>query len=365
MNPKLENYLFLLARLAIILLALVLLFFGVNYIIPLVFHVSGSLVWGFLPFILAVVIAVLIDPVVDWLTYKKHLKRGLAVAITLVILLGLVIIFLVFIISRLVFELNDLYRAFPAYSNYLMNYGVQVFEQVRNFISNNPLPMEAQNALRVSLQMIMDELGNLVSFSTNFLFGLLTGLPGFVTIIIVSALATFFVSRDKHLITRLLYRLIPSKYAHPTSMIISDVSSALVGFFRAQTILISITGIQTVVGLYILGFEYALTVGIMVGLLDLLPILGPGTVFVPWVTVYFLLGQYSLGIKLLILYGLLVGVRQLIEPKIIAQNIGLHPLATLMALYLGLKFLGVAGIIIGPFLVIVLKAMFKSLWAKP
>jgi len=242
-----------------------------------------------------------------------------------------------------------------------MKSGLQWVDRLRNYITNNPLPEEAANALRSNLQVIVNGLADLITATTNFLFDLLTGLPGFFTIIIVSALATFFISRDKAHIMSFIYSLTPKRFIRPASIIIGEISTALIGFFRAQTILISITAVLTIIGLYILKVDIALTAGLIVGFFDLLPILGPGTILVPWAVFQLIAGNIKLGAGLFILYGVLVGVRQLIEPKIISQNIGLHPLATLLALYLGLKFIGIWGIIIGPFLVILIKAIIKSL----
>jgi len=362
--PESERYVRAFAKAGLTLLLLVTAFFAVQYCLPLFFSVAGTLTRGFLPFILAIVIAILIDPFVDWLVHARKFSRGLAVAVSLLIVLSLIGVIITFMISRLVIELSALYGNLPEYTRFLMNYGLETAEQIRIFLTNNPLPAEAENALRNNLQTVIDSMTGLIAQTTNLLFNLLTGLPGFVTIIIISAIATFFVSRDKAAITGFIYKLTPQRFIAPLSVIISEISKALVGFFRAQAILISITALLTIIGLYILGVSYALTMGLVVGIFDLLPILGPGTILVPWALILILSGSFNQGVALLILYAVLIGVRQLIEPKIIAANIGIHPLATLMSLYLGLKFIGVWGIIIGPFLVILAKAVLKSIGNK-
>ncbi len=360
MKTDLEHYGLLLMKIVLLFVVMALFYFGITFVVPLVFTVSGNLLVYFLPFILAMVIAILIDPLVDWLQEARKMKRGAAVAITLVSALALIIAAILLISSRLIIELSDLYARLPSYTHNLINYGLGFSEKIRLYISNNPLPLEAQDALRNNLQAVISNLAALLTGVTNFLFNLLTGLPAFVTIIIIMGIATFFISRDKRAIFGLIYRLLPRKFVKPTSVVIGEISSALVGFFRAQLILISITGLITVVGLYILGMEYAVTMGIVVGIFDILPILGPGTILVPWALLQFALGSVNFGIALLILYAIAAGIRQLLEPKILSKNIGLHPLATLMSLYLGLQFFGVAGIILGPFLVIVGKAILKS-----
>lgn len=356
-----ERYKLIFIKILITLALLVTVYFAFSFFFPLMFNISSILIWGLLPFILALVITILIDPIVDYLNLKKGLNRGVAVAVTLLIFFSGIILLVILFVSRMVIELTGLYTSIPDYTQNFINYALNILEQVRNYFTNNPLPAEANDALKSNLQVIIVEITNIVSSITNFLLNLIKGLPLLLTVIIVSAVATFFFSRDKAIIAKFVYKLIPQKFVRPSSIVIGEISLAVVGFFRAQTILISITGLLTVLGLYILKIDYALTLGIIVGIFDLLPILGPGTVLVPWIIVAIIIGKYWLGASLLILYGVLIVTRQLIEPKILSQNIGLHPLATLISLYLGLRFIGVWGIIIGPFLVILIKAIYKSI----
>src|SRR5690606_5790957 len=135
----------------------------------------------------------------------------------------------------------------------------------------------------------------------------------------------------------------------------TQAGNAILGYLRAQIILMLITMGQTLVGLYVLGVDYTLLLTLIVGFLDLLPVLGPGLIFVPWCVLAFLLGNLRLAVSLLILYGIISVVRQLIQPKIVGDSIGIHPLETLVSLYVGLKVLGVAGLILGPILVVIIK----------
>jgi len=146
----------------------------------------------------------------------------------------------------------------------------------------------------------------------------------------------------------------------PLNKVFTSISSALTGFVRAQFILISITFLQATFGLYLLGIEYALTIGVLVGLVDLIPILGPGSIFIPWAFWHIIVGEYKFAVALLILYGILAIVRQLIEPKILGTSLGLHPLATLMAVFIGLRLFGISGIILGPLSLIIFKAVLQS-----
>ncbi len=99
---------------------------------------------------------------------------------------------------------------------------------------------------------------------------------------------------------------------------------------------------------------------IVIGVVDALPILGTGAVIIPWAVINIIMKHYSLAAALLVLYGVIVVTRQIIEPKIMGKNIGLHPLATLISLYIGMRIFGIIGILIGPLTLIVIKALQKT-----
>ena len=106
--------------------------------------------------------------------------------------------------------------------------------------------------------------------------------------------------------------------------------------------------------------NYALLLALCISILDALPIFGTGTVFIPWTIYSFLTGNIRLGISTLVLYGICFIVRQLLEPRIVGERIGVHPLVTLMAIYVGLKFSGVLGMFVGIFIVIFVKYLMQS-----
>lgn len=124
--------------------------------------------------------------------------------------------------------------------------------------------------------------------------------------------------------------------------------------------MISITAFIVLIGLLILGVESAFTYALLIGLVDLLPYLGVGTIMIPWLIYAFATGDMTLGIGLSVLYGIILVARQLIEPKVLASSVGLDPLPTLIAMFAGLKLFGVLGLIVGPVTLVVLGAAFRA-----
>jgi sporulation integral membrane protein YtvI len=181
-------------------------------------------------------------------------------------------------------------------------------------------------------------------------------------------LGAFFISKDYDVWNHRFRRLLPKNFSSRIDQILLDLRNALFGFVKAQLTLISLTAAIVIVGLLILRVDFAITIGLITGLVDLLPYLGTGTVFVPWIVYAFFKGNYSLVIGLSILYGVVVIFRQIVEPKVVAENVGLDPLLTLVALFVGLQLFGFFGLIAGPVSLVVINALIKAnvladLWA--
>lgn len=142
---------------------------------------------------------------------------------------------------------------------------------------------------------------------------------------------------------RFLARSIPAPFRRTAGDIWKDLQKALSGYLRAQFIMISITAFIVLIGLLILGVESAFTYALLIGLVDLLPYLGVGTIMIPWLIYAFATGDMTLGIGLSVLYGIILVARQLIEPKVLASSVGLDPLPTLIAMFAGLEAVWRAG----------------------
>ncbi len=139
------------------------------------------------------------------------------------------------------------------------------------------------------------------------------------------------------------------------SNIKSDLTGALGGYVRAQLILMSITFCELFIGLSVLNVKYSFILAIIIAIVDAIPVFGTGTVLLPWALISLLSGSYKMALGLLIIYAICLTVRQLLEPKIISSQIGLHPLFTLFAMYVGFRLIGLIGMILGPVAAIIIK----------
>jgi len=329
------------------LAGLVLIYLAIKYVVPY-----------FTPFLVALVLAMLIDPTVNGLEERLHLPRGIAVAITLVFFLGLVVGLALFGVGAVVVQLGQLATDLPAQYDRLVSFSESLLARATTIFRGLPPDFVSltENTIRSSLGSVYAGLQNLV----RAVLGGLAGLPSVVLVAVISLVGAFFFSRDKQLIGDFLLSLLPAGYRERVVRVNRDVVSSAVGLVKAQLTLVAITLAIIVVGLFVLRVRYAWLVGLVAGLLDVLPAVGPATVLGPWAVYCFIEGNPGLGAGLLVLVGIVTVFRQIMEPRIIGQRIGLHPLLTLLALYLGLKLLGAAGIIVGPLVAITVKAVIRS-----
>ena len=159
---------------------------------------------------------------------------------------------------------------------------------------------------------------------------------------------------------------IPKKWSKKILIHIREISSSLGAYLKAQVILILISFVISVIGLYIykfigLNIEFPLLVALGISFVDALPILGSGTVMIPWGVGIAINGDIKLAVAIISLWILMSIVRQFVEPRIVSKQIGIHPIFTLISMYTGFKFMGITGLIIGPVILIVLNNIFSNL----
>ncbi|MBO8126377.1 MAG: sporulation integral membrane protein YtvI [Firmicutes bacterium] len=316
-------------------------FIAFKYLLPL-----------FIPFIIGALLAIMIDPVVDWLEEHFRVPRGLSAFVVLILVVIILLAFIVTGITRLIYELDLLLQTLPQYQEMLASFVDRVVEQISQLYSG--LPGVMLKAVESGEQNVYNAISSVIKQLLSFV----QSLPNMVVIGLLSIIASFFFSRDKRIISKTLIQFVPRSWRKQVFEVKEDVFTAFSGFFRAQLILISMTAVMAIVGLTLLGVRYAWLLGLTAGIFDLIPMMGPSAVFLPLAGYFLVLDQLPLAIGVLITLGFILLVRQLSEPRIVGANIGLHPLATLIAIYLGFRLFGVSGFILGPLAAITIKAIF-------
>lgn len=182
-------------------------------------------------------------------------------------------------------------------------------------------------------------------------------------------MATYFICVDKLYMLDQIEHHFPKTWVKRVILHVKEILKSLSDFLKAEFILIAIAFIQVLAGLYVLkliglNVEYPFLAALGIAFVDALPILGSGTIMIPWAFFAAINGDIRLAIGLLIIFVIISIVRQFIEPKVVSKQIGIHPIFTLIAMYTGLKLIGIAGLIIGPVALIVVKNVYGTLIDK-
>lgn len=323
------------------------------------------------PFIIALLIALLIHKPVTYITKKLKIPRWLSVTLALLVLMLFAIGLVTLVVTETVVEIGELAKRLPGFAQELSDYLQRtisqdfllgIYNQVQ-WIYDQLDPNykdKISNTVGSGITSITHAGQNLVLSFLDGLKNVLVSLPNMATVSVISIMGAFFISKDFFLWEARFRRLLPSGVNNRLDQIFRDLRGALLGFLKAQLTLISLTAAIVIVGLLIMRVEYAVTIGLITGLVDLLPYLGTGTVFVPWIIYLFFKGNYTMVIGLSILYAVVLIFRQIIEPKVVAESVGLDPLLTLVALFVGLQLFGFLGLIIGPVSLVLINALVKA-----
>jgi sporulation integral membrane protein YtvI len=362
LSPSLEKVLTVLLKIVIVLLVGAGIYLFVQYFWPLLASMFATGIKLVLPLLVAYLIAVLLNPVIDLIENKLYFARTPSTLVVLTLFLAIIGLLLYLLASNLIAELVDLTVMLSSLSDvWSLN---NAMESLQGFLQRLHLPsnyiQNAWNEIWGSLDVVRGGIAGLLAQ----VFNLIAALPEYLILLVLMIIASFFFARDykdiKINMIHLAKRWLPESWMAGARRIGSGLQKALHGYIKAILVLVTITGFISLIGLSILGVNYAHILAIIMALLDLLPIVGPGTVFIPWALWAFFSGSPGFGIGLLILYGIITVIRQILEPKVVGDSIGLHPLTTLISIYVGYTLLGIWGFILGPAVVITYKAFAEN-----
>ncbi len=310
-----------------------------------------------LPFLLALALSAMVEPPVQRLRRRMGVRRSFAAALVttllLVVLGGAVALLLV----RLGMELRqwsarlpEVIEGFPALWNGLL-------DRVGAWYAASPPFL--RSALDALAEQLMEEGPSLAGEVGSLLMGaassLLAALPDVGLFLVTTVLAVYFTSLSYPAILAFLKRQLPAGWQARCRNAAQCFRSTILKWLRAELLLILVTFLILLAGFVWMGLDYALLAAVFTALVDALPVLGTGTVLVPWALGCLLLGNTGQGLSLLVLYAVGLIVHTLLEPRLLAGQVDLPPITALLAMYLGFHFLGVGGMILLPVCLLLLK----------
>lgn len=301
-----------------------------------------------LPFFIALLIALLLKPVVRFLHEKCRIKRNIA-GLVLSVLFYAIVGLLVAALSIWIYSVarNFVMNLPSLYSNQIEPWLLDLFDRLESFVAKlNPSAAAAYDvvAARVTTEaeaLILSLSKRLLAIITNTV----VGLPKFLLNALIAVIATVFLAIDWTMISDFILRQCNER----TKLLLGDIGthlgSTMIKYTKSYALIMTITFLEIAIGLSIVGVERALFIAFIIAVFDILPVVGSGMVLLPWTILTLLSGDYAKGIGLGILYVVVIVVRNVIEPKIVGDKVGLHPIVTLMAMVVGTYVFGAIGLL--------------------
>ena len=314
------------------------------------------------PFTLALFFSIMTQPFSRFLEKKLKFSQKIATIVSIVLFLVIFLGFISLSALRLSGEIYKLSINLNKYSKEAQSLWNTAIDKIYSLLGYFPEGFDEQvkNSINGFIRIGTSKLGSFINSLINFI----TSIPTIILYICITILSTFFISLDKNKIMAFLEQQFPESWIKKVYNIKREMFNVLGSYIRAQIILMTICFFELLISFNILSFlkfnlQYPLIFSIVICIIDALPILGAGAVLLPWSLISFVTGDINLGLALLVIYFLVLSVRQMLEPKLISQNLGVHPLVTLISMYSGFKFFGVIGFLIGPVVMIILKNVFS------
>ena len=315
-----------------------------------------------LPFLLAWGLACLLEPAVNFFCSTLRLRRAWAAAALLVAFLALFSAGGWFLIRRLWIELTALSQKLPLWMQLVQEWNHSLNNLIYRWtVAVSPqLRAALQEALTGVIGQLTELLTALGSSLLERLVNSLLTLPKLALFLFTALLAGYFILAGKPAIAAFVQKQIPPHRLPGLKQTAQQLKNALGGWLKAQGILMAVTFSLLAGGFLLMEVDAALLLAAGTALLDALPVFGTGTVLLPWSLFCALKGDLRRALSLAALYVLLWLTRSLLEPKLIANRAGLHPLVALLAMYAGFSLFGVTGLIVAPLAAVLAGRLYES-----
>lgn len=333
------------------------------FLIILGIYIGVKLSIFYIPFIIAFIISLIIEPLIKFFMKKTKLTRKMSSVIIFLIVFSVIIGAISWGTVSLISESTNLLQTLNIYVD-------KAYTQIQDMVGRMSITKISisRNVSDLVQNSSREILVKVSSWLTNFLTKLIdaiTSIPTITIYTVITILSLYFICTDRIYILDMMEHHMPKKWVQKIGGHIKEITKNLIGYLKAQAILILVSFFISLIGLYVfkiigMNVKYPLLMALAIAFVDALPILGAGSVMVPWAIISALNGDFRLGIAIAVLWVIMSVARQLLQPKIVSGNIGIHPIFTLIAMYTGFKVIGIMGMLIGPIVLIIIKSVFAN-----
>lgn len=312
-----------------------------------IFAVPKVLIF-FMPFVIGWIIACVANPLVRFFEDKLKIRRKAGSAVVIIAVIALVILAAYLAVSKLISESVGFLNTLPDLWNTMESDFREIGKNLDVMYSRLPqnMQMSIENLGQQMDEYVADLVKRLGTPTVNAVGNFAKNIPGFVVNVIMCLLSSYFFVAEKDYVAQVWNRYMPGAVKHKAAIIMDSLKTAVGGYFKAQFKIECLIFVFLLIGFLILKIPYALLIAFLIAVLDFLPFFGAGAVMIPWAVFKFLSADYKMTIWLLIIWGVGQLVRQIIQPKLVGDSVGVAPLPTLFLLFIGYKCAGVIGIIL-------------------
>lgn len=320
----------------------------------------GSL---FTPFIIAYLFSLLLYPIFNILNSKYKIHSSISGIICIFGFLFIIYLLGFRIIYQLIQEAKSLNQNFPYY---IESFTVTINNLIESFKYSffnvlGILPESIKNSL---MQIIYNFQYILIDFISSFVSEVsvesIKNIPNLLTTSIIAIISTYLFLTDKKNIEEFIRTQISKDTYSKVVIIKNTTGKAVIGYLKAQLIIMSIIMLVCFIGLMFVKVPYSFLIAFIIGIIDALPIFGSGAILWPWAVYNLITQNYYMAIALITIYIIIFILRQVVEPKVLGKQIGLHPLATLISVYVGFQVMGLVGLILAPIILVVIISLNKQ-----
>ena len=307
-----------------------------------------------LPFIFALILALLLKIPTKYLMKKFKIKNTIASLLTTTIFFTVIVILLSLIIATITSETIQLGKNIQSYFSFNKDNILNFFNNLQSYYKNldpsiiNNIESNISNYITKTINISMNASTKIFSHTLGFV----STIPYTLMVLLFTLLTTYFFTKDLSSSGKKIFDLIPHKSGDRMHSIFSESKKMLKNYLLSYLLIITITFLETLVVFLVFKVKYAVTLSLLCGVFDLLPIFGIGAIYIPLIVVFFISNNYVAALGLLISYIIITIVRQIIEPKIVSSSLGIHPVAVLASIFIGLKANGILGMLFCMFLVV-------------
>lgn len=310
-------------------------------------YVGIKAIFYFMPFVIGWILSVIAGPLVTFLEKKLKIMKRLGSAITIILVLALCIGLIYLIISQIWEEISVLIRNFPSMYHDLERGLSQIGAQGNTLFER--FPEQIQNSWATLMNNLDDTASSLIGRigepTIEVAGNVAKRIPSVLIGTIVAFVSAYFFIADKENLGEWVKKVVPKSITSRLLLVGENLKYAMGGYFKAQFKIMGVVFAILLVGFTLMQIRFSILLAIVIAFLDFLPFFGTGTALIPWAIYKFLVGDYKMVAALVILYGVTQLVRQLIQPKLVGDSMGLNPLYTLFLLYLGYRVGSVLGMI--------------------